>query len=221
MMETPDLEDRDTVVRAFDVSRETLQRLDVIEALLREWVEIHNLVGPRELGVLWPRHMADSLQLCGFLGPAKRIVDLGSGAGFPGLIIAAALPGVEDVTLIESVGKKCQFLQAAVEAADLPATVLQSRIETVDQGAHPADAVTARALAPLPKLLNLASPWLENGAIGVFPKGQKWQEELTAAREQWTFAAEVEASRTSPAARILKLSEVRGNHDHDTYSGDR
>lgn len=204
------METRKSVLEAFNVSRETTAKLDTIVACLSEWSKRYNLVGPRELDLLWPRHMADSLQLVDQLKGVQSIVDLGSGAGFPGLIIAAALEGVERVTMVESVGKKCRFLNAAAEAAKLSARVLNQRIESVDQSSVDAGAVTTRALAPLPKLLELSAPWLENGAIGVFPKGRKWEEELTAARERWIFDVEVEVSRTSAAARILTISEFRG-----------
>jgi len=209
----PDLtsiETREDVLRAFSVSRETIERLDTIERVLREWSGRYNLVGPRELTILWPRHIADSLQLLPFLAGATTIVDLGSGAGFPGLVIAAAHGELKRITLIESVGKKARFLSAAAREANLPVEVLNQRIEAVETRKVPAQAVTARALSPLPSLLELSAPWLESGAFGVFPKGQRWEEELTAAREKWTFRSEVEVSRTSPEARILTISEVRG-----------
>lgn len=204
------MSDRAAILTAYDVSRETSEKLDIVAGMLSEWSKTRNLVGPRELDVLWSRHIADSLQLCELLSNSKRIVDLGSGAGFPGLIIAAALKGVERVALVESVGKKCQFLVAASEAAGLPVIVLNQRIEDVDVASVPADVVTARALAPLPKLLKFAAPWFKDGAFGVFPKGQKWEEELTAASEQWTFDHKSEVSRTSAAARILIISNLRG-----------
>ena len=209
-------DDRRAVIEMFNVSRETSERIDVIVRCLAEWSQTRNLIGPREMDVLWTRHIADSLQLCGLLSGRRRILDLGSGAGFPGLILAAALEGAESVTLVESVGKKAAFLRAASQEAGLPVTVVNQRIELVPY--FDTDVVTARALAPLPKLLDLARPWLEKGAVGVFPKGQKWEEELTAAREKWTFSVETEVSRTSPAARILTVSEVRGPHDRDTNS---
>lgn len=204
------MDDRDAILKAYDVSRETSEKLDIIAGMLAEWSKTRNLVGPRELEILWSRHIADSLQLCELLSGARRVVDLGSGAGFPGLIIAAALDGVRRVTLVESVGKKCEFLEAVSEAAGLPAVVLNQRIEALDVAVVPGDVVTARALAPLPKLLNFAAPWFRNGAFGVFPKGQKWEEELTAASEQWTFDHKSEVSRTSKAARILIISNLRG-----------
>lgn len=198
---------RDSLAGAFDVSRETLARLDAIIAELDVWRLKVNLIGPREWPMIWHRHVADGLQLVPLLGSARRVVDLGSGAGFPGLVLAAALDGDGHVTMVESVGKKCAFLRAAIQAAGLPARVEQARIESVDAG--DVDVVTARALAPLPKLLELSAKWLETGAFGVFPKGENLDEELTAARQRWTFSAEVIPSRTSPTGRILTVSEVR------------
>ena len=109
------------------------------------------------------------------------------------------------MTMIESVGKKCAFLRAAVQSANLNARVIQARVESVNP--VEAQCVTARAFAPLPKLLDYASPWLEKGAYGVFPKGRRWQEELTSARESWRFACEAIPSKTGDGA-ILKISEV-------------
>ena len=160
---------RADVMSAFDVSRETIARLDRIVATLDDWRGRINLIGPKEWPLVWSRHIADSLQLLPHLPADGDIVDLGSGAGFPGLVIAAALAPGGQVELVESVGKKCAFLRAAAEAAELPATVRQTRIESV--APRRVDAVTARALAPLPKLLELAYPWLERGGIGLFPKG--------------------------------------------------
>lgn len=199
--------DRESLATGFDVSRETLDRVDRIVAELDNWRQRVNLIGPREWPVIWHRHVADSLQLLPCLGDARSVLDLGSGAGFPGLIIGAALPEGGHVTLVESVGKKCAFLRAAIQAADLPARVLQARIESVEL--ERVDAVTARALAPLPKLLELSAKWLESGAIGVFPKGESLQEELTAARQKWTFSTEVRPSRTSSTGQILVVSEVK------------
>lgn len=197
---------REDVLAAFDVSRETSQRLDSIVAELDAWRRRMSLVGAREWPHIWARHVADSLQLVPIVGDARSVLDLGSGAGFPGLVLAAALHGRSDVTLVESVGKKCAFLRAAGDAAGLVFHVKQSRIESLPPSE--VSVVTARALAPLPSLLDLAAPWLLRGACGVFPKGENWEEELTRARQRWTFACEVIPSRTSPAGRILKLSEI-------------
>jgi len=133
------------------------------------------------------------------------VVDLGSGAGFPGLVLAAGRPAGQ-VTLIESVGKKCAFLRAAIKAAGLPAVVHQGRVEEVPQIA--ATHVTARAFAPLPELLNYAAPWLCRGATGVFPKGERWKDELTAAQQRWSFAHQAIPSRSGGSGVILIIREA-------------
>ena len=207
----PEPTSREAVVREFCVSRETLARLDAIIETLDSWRGRVNLIGPCEWPVIWWRHVADSLQLVPLLEDAERIVDLGSGAGFPGLVVAAALSGRSRVTLVESTGKKCAFLRGAGEAAGLDLDVRQGRIENLMP--FPVDAITARALAPLPRLLKLAEMWTSNGAFCVFPKGESAEEELTAARKGWNFQLESVASRTARNARILKLSKVKR---HDT-----
>jgi 16S rRNA (guanine527-N7)-methyltransferase len=120
-------DDRAAFLAAHDVSRETLARLDLIIATLDDWRTRSNLIGPKEWPQIWTRHVGDSVQLLDRIPDTARVVDLGSGAGFPGLILAAARPAGH-VTMIESVGKKCAFLRAAIEAADLPATVHQGRV---------------------------------------------------------------------------------------------
>ena len=188
-----------------NVSRETLERLEIIVAELDQWRSKINLIGPSEFDQVWRRHVWDSWQLFDHV-PEGPIVDLGSGSGFPALVLAAGFASKEShMTLIESVGKKCAFLRAAIDSAELNARVIQGRVEAV----NPVEAhcVTARAFAPLPKLLDYAEPWLEKGAYGVFPKGRRWQEELTSAQESWRFAHEAIPSKTGDGA-ILKISEV-------------
>ena len=203
-------EDRAAFLAANDVSRETLERLDRVIATLDDWRTRSNLIGPREWPVIWTRHVADCFQLLDHIPGTARVVDLGSGAGFPGLIIAAARPAGH-VTMVESVGKKCAFLRAAIEAAGLSATVRQERVESVDP--MPADFVTARAFAPLPKLLDYAAPWLKRGATGLFLKGERWKEELTDASQRWNFAHEAIPSRVGGSGTILIVRELkRGRH---------
>lgn len=196
----------DEAVQDLNVSRETLAALSLIVSELHEWRQKMNLIGPREANHIWRRHVFDSLQLSQIIPPTARIVDLGSGAGFPGLVLAAlAASRGGYVTMIESVGKKCTFLREVVKKAGLPATVLNERVEKVNDVT--AEYVTARAFAPLPMLLNYAAPWLETGAIGVFPKGRRWQEELTQASDCWTFAHEVIPSHSGDGS-VLKIWEV-------------
>lgn len=201
--------DRAAFLAAYDVSRETLDRLDRVIAALGEWRLKSNLIGPKEWPQIWTRHVGDSFQLLDHIPEMARVVDLGSGAGFPGLIIAAARPGGH-VTMIESVGKKCAFLRAAIEAAGLSAAVLQGRVEQAPE--IKADIVTARAFAPLPELLDYAAPWLCNGATGLFPKGERWNEELTSARQRWIFAYEAIPSRSGGSGVILNVREAARRH---------
>jgi 16S rRNA (guanine527-N7)-methyltransferase len=201
-------DDRAAFLAANDVSRETLDRLDRVIDTLDDWRTRSNLIGPREWPVIWTRHVADCFQILDLIPEHAKVVDLGSGAGFPGLIIAAARPAGH-VTMIESVGKKCAFLRAAIEAAGLNATVRQERVESVEP--MPADFVTARAFAPLPKLLDYAAPWLKRGASGLFFKGERWKEELTDASQTWNFAHEAIPSRVGGSGTILIIRELRGD----------
>ncbi len=197
------------------VSRETLARLDEFAALLLRWQKAVQLVAPSTLPKLWTRHIADSLQIVELAPGAKRWIDLGSGGGFPGLVVAIALaetPGVI-VHLIESDARKAAFLREAVRVTGAPAKVHAERVESVaERFAGDVEIVTARALAPLAKLLELATPMLSGGARGVFLKGQDVDNELTQAAKSWNIAAETFPSRTDPRGRILIIERaVRQN----------
>ena len=197
------------------VSCETSARLERFVELLLAWQKHTNLIARSTMPVIWTRHIADSLQLLDLAPQAKVWTDLGSGAGFPGLVIACALAGTPGakVHVVESIGKKATFLRAAVQVTGAPAVVHAMRIEDfVDKAPESIDVVTARALAPLPKLLPLAYPLLKKGALGLFPKGQDVASELTEAAKYWKFEAELSASSSSPDGRILQvkgLSRVR------------
>jgi 16S rRNA (guanine527-N7)-methyltransferase len=207
--------DRERALVLTPVSRETSARLDrFVEALL-EWQRHTNLIAPSTEQTIWTRHIADSLQLLA-LGPESRAssqiwVDLGSGAGFPGLVIACALAEQKaaEVHLIESIGKKANFLREAVRATGVPAEVHAMRIaDFVRRAPKRIDVVTARALAPLPKLLTEAYPLLKRRARGLFPKGQDVATELTAAAKYWNIKATLTESRTDPRARIVVVESV-------------
>jgi 16S rRNA (guanine527-N7)-methyltransferase len=205
--ETPDLSaDRAQALALTPVSRETLQRLDRFVATLLDWQGRMNLVASSTEATLWTRHVADSLQLLALAPQAGIWADLGSGGGFPGVVIACALadtPGAH-VHLVESNGKKAAFLYEAVRATGVPATVHARRIEDFAKNAPVAiDVVTARALAPLPKLLVLAYPLLKTGALGLFPKGQDVARELTEAAKCWKIQASLSPSRTDTKAQIV------------------
>ena len=205
--ETLDLSaDRDRAFSLTPVSRETAARLDRFVALLIAWEEHTNLIARSTIPVIWTRHIADSLQLLALAPQTKVWADLGSGAGFPGLVLACALAqsrGAE-VHLVESVGKKAAFLREAVRVTGAPAIVHAMRIEDfVDKAPESIEAVTARALAPLPKLLSLAYPLLKKGAVGLFLKGQDVGSELTAAAKYWKIQSDLVRSRTDQRAQIL------------------
>ena len=205
-MNASDSSDRARALSLTPVSRETEDRLVAIVALLEKWQRTINLVAPATLPVIWTRHVADSLQLVPLAGDATRWVDLGSGGGFPGLVVAAALaarPGA-DVTLVESDSRKAAFLREAARIAELPATVLPARIEQVAlRIAEGVEIVSARALAPLPKLLDLAAPFLAQGATGLFLKGQDVDNELTEASKSWKIQAEIKDSLTDRGGHVL------------------
>jgi 16S rRNA (guanine527-N7)-methyltransferase len=207
--------DRERALALTPVSRETRERLDRFVALLLSWQSHTNLIARSTIPVLWTRHIADSLQLLDLAPQAKTWVDLGSGAGFPGIVVAAALADAAgaNVHLVESIGKKATFLREAAGVTGAPAIVHAMRVEDfVDKAPESIDVVTARALAPLPKLLGLAYPLLQKGALGLFPKGQDVASELTEAAKYWKIDASLIASRTDERAQVLvvKSLEPRG-----------
>jgi 16S rRNA (guanine527-N7)-methyltransferase len=193
------------------VSRETLARLDRLVELLLQWQQTRNLVAASTIPTIWTRHIADSLQLLELAPAAKIWVDLGSGGGFPGLVLACALaekPGSK-IHLVESTAKKCAFLQAVTDALGLPAEVHCQRAETfIPAFPKKPDVVTARALAPLPKLLELAFPLLKKGVLGLFLKGQDVGAELTEASKYWSIGYKLVPSLTDARAGIVVVESV-------------
>jgi 16S rRNA (guanine527-N7)-methyltransferase len=188
-----------------DVSRETLDRLETLVATLTRWQKAINLVAKGSLGQVWSRHILDSAQLVPHLpSPAKSAVDLGSGAGFPGLVLAALRPAVA-VTLIEADGRKSAYLGEAARQMGLAATVRvqTSRIEVAP--AAKADVITARALAPLSQLLAWADGHRSDTAICLFHKGKGWRTELTEAMKDWDIPCEPLQSVTDRDAVILRI----------------
>jgi 16S rRNA (guanine527-N7)-methyltransferase len=196
-----------------DVSRETRARLDLIAQQLIKWQPHINLVSSTTLGELETRHFIDSLQLFALASDAQSWIDLGSGGGFPGLVVAAAMAERSDRTmvLVESNAKKCAFLRETARVARLPVTVLAGRIETVVPGlGRRFDVVSARALAPLDRLLDYAEPLLLTGSIGLFPKGQDVDEEIAVAERAWILGCDLIQSQTEEKARIVRVhSAVR------------
>lgn len=188
------------------VSRETLARLEIYAALLEKWQKAINLVGPRTLPELWQRHMLDSAQLFPLIPPeARRLADLGSGAGFPGLVLA--IMGAPDVHLIESDQRKCAFLDTVARETGTKVTIHRKRLEDIRD--LNADVITARALAPLTKLLEYAVPLASKNAICLFLKGQSTDTELTDAKSVWYIEGVTRPSATDPVASVLILRRFR------------
>src|SRR5215470_11278529 len=204
--------DRTKALAAVPVSRETAARLDDFVQLLMKWQQTTNLVAPASLSEVWTRHVLDSLQLLALAPDALTWVDLGSGGGFPGLVIACALaerPGAK-VHLVESNRKKAGFLREAARQLAVPALVHATRIEDfVEIFDESADVITARALAPMRDLLALAEPLLKKGALGLFPKGQDVETELTEAAKYWIIEADTVPSLTSAQGRVLVVRRAR------------
>ena len=202
------------------VSRETLERLKQYAALLGKWQRAINLVAPDTLPDLWRRHMLDSAQLWPLLPPdAKVLLDLGSGAGFPGLVLA--IMGVPKVHLVESDARKATFLREVARIAlprDQAVVVHAQRLEGLPPFA--VDAITSRGLAPLSVLLRYAVDFIGPNTVCLFPKGAKAEEELTEAGKEWRMRLERVPSITDPAATIFRVSEiVRGSGQREQQPG--
>jgi len=208
-----DLEvDRARALTLTPVSRETEKRLDLFIDLLLLWQQKQNLIGSSTIPTIWTRHVADSLQLLEHAPAARVWADFGSGGGFPGIPIACALSGKPGamVHLIESVGKKAMFLREAVRVTGVPAQVHQERAEKfAETCAETVHAVTARALSPLKVLCDQAFPLIARGAVGLFPKGQDVDAELTQAAKYWNIEAAKLPSKTSPEGCIVVIRSLK------------
>ncbi len=199
---------KDNFARNENVSRETMHKLEIYAELLIQNQKTLNLVSKSTLGDLWKRHMLDSFQLIDCLPQSTQtITDLGSGAGFPGLVLAIStgLP----TRLIDSRQRKGIFLREVIERTGAPATVMSKRIESLfaESKKKPVDIITARALAPLDKLCEMAD--LLGARTCLFMKGARWREELTEAQKHWTMTLETFRSRTSHESRILRISNLK------------
>lgn len=191
--------DKIVALKLAPVSHETEARLDRYIALLRQWQTKTNLVAPSTLPQLWTRHIADSLQLVDLAPTAKRWADLGSGGGFPGVVLACAMAGIPgaSVHLVERIAKKAAFLREAIRVTTSPGVVHLAEIgDNVDRITGPVDCVTARALAPLHQLIGFAEPLMRRGAKALFLKGQDVEAELTEAAKYWNIAPQLHQSRT-------------------------
>jgi 16S rRNA (guanine527-N7)-methyltransferase len=193
--------------KATGVSRETLERLEIYDRLLKKWQKAINLVGPRTVAQSWERHFLDSAQIYGMAPEGVRTgvwLDMGAGAGFPGLVIA--LLGARHVHLVESDLRKATFQREVIRATGAPATVHAVRMETL--APFPVDVITARAFAPLEKLLGMAYPFWGDGVVGLFPKGRDVELELTQAAKCWKVDVELLGSRSDESARILRIAAL-------------
>ena len=190
------------------VSRETLARLKAYVGLLEDWNQRHNLVSRNSMADVWRRHVWDSAQLAQYLPEyTTTLADLGSGAGFPGLVLAELLRGRADVILYESIRKKCEFLETAAQRMGLSVGIRNTRIEAEQHA--PVDVVTARALAPVDKLLGYAQQMAGKHTICLFLKGQSLAAELTEAGKSWKIKALQHPSATDPSGVILEVREFR------------
>jgi len=208
-------EDRERALQLTPVTPPVLDRLDRYAELLIDRQQHMNLIASSTIPNLWTRHIADSLQLLELAPKARTWLDLGSGAGFPGLVLACALadtPGVS-VHLIESTGKKATFLREVAAAIALPVSVHHVRIEDFAKNftVRP-EVITARALAPLNEILALAYPFAKTGAQGLFLKGQDVASELTEASKYWKFEPVLVPSQTSPNSRIVSIRHWEPRH---------
>ena len=197
---------------AFKVPRETIHRLICYAALLTEWQGRQNLVSAKTLNHVWHRHFADSAQLLRLAPDAKVWLDLGSGAGFPGLVIAILQANHASfrMHLVESTAKKCAFLSEVARATEAPVEIHCMRIEELSQNATSLkpEIVSARALAPLPRLLELAAPWFGPGAKGLFLKGRDAKQDIEAAKRRWSFAYQLHPSLTADESTIIEITDL-------------
>ena len=197
---------RDWVARTFDVSRETLARLDAFAELVRSENDRQNLVSKASLDQLWARHIADSAQLLRFVdNPLASWIDLGSGPGFPGLVVARLHGG--PVTLVEERRLRIDFLHRAAETLGIIVEIVGAKVERVPP--RPFDVISARAFAPLPRLLALATGFSTTKSLWVLPKGRNAQSELDALDSSWQGEFRLEPSVTDPEARIIVATGVR------------
>ena len=221
---SPSPSDKAAALALTPVSRETETRLDRFVELLTEWQAKTNLVAPSTLPNLWTRHISDSLQLLTLAPSAKAWMDLGSGGGFPGVVLACALaetPGAS-VHLVERNAKKAAFLREALRVTSSPGMVHFADIEDiVERVEGPIDCVTARALASLHQLIGFVEPLVRKGAKALFPKGQDVEAELTEATKYWNIKANLHSSRTSGQGWIVELDHIERRKHSASANGSR
>ena len=197
-----------------DVSRETFERLLAFELLFRDWNSRINLASAASVENLWQRHIVDSAQIAAIVPMHGTWLDVGAGGGFPGIVLAILMTdlvkgeGAGHVHLVESIGKKAAFLNAALQETGASGTVHALRVENAAQLNLAPQYITARAVAALPALLKLTMPWLTSGAKGLFHKGRRHREEIAAARGAWGFDLLEHQSKTDADSVILEISNV-------------
>ena len=194
-----------------NVSRETIDELKKYETLVKEWNNKFNLISKSSIPYIWERHILDSLQLCRFIKEIDGVMcDFGSGAGFPAIVIAIVaeelFPNLR-VSLVESIGKKATFLNEVKNVLGLNITVYNDRIEKLKL--PKADIISSRALASLPKLLEYSKPFCKPTTRLIFPKGEKWKEEVLEAEKNWKFDYQTKQSLTSSTGCILQIKNIR------------
>ena len=191
-----------------DVSRETLQKLETFAELVRKWNPKINLVSKSSLDDLWDRHILDSVQVFRLVEQGGNWVDIGSGGGFPGIVIAILNQEEQRfrVRLVESDQRKCAFLRTAIRELGLTATVDNERIENAQY--LEADILSARALSDLSHLLAYAEMHLKPGGVAIFPKGQNWQQEVEETQHLWSYQFEAVTSKTNSAAAVLMIKDI-------------
>lgn len=203
----------ESFAEAFKVPRETILGLTRYGDLLAHWQKSTNLVGPSTLRDLWSRHFADSAQLRNLAPSARLWLDLGSGAGFPGLVVAILQTGTPDfrMHLVESNRKKCAFLAEVARTVQAPVDIHAMRIEELAETAQSLkpDVVSARALAPLPRLFELAKPFFGEGTRGLFLKGREAKAEIEAASSGWDFDVRLHPSLTAEDSHIVEVAGLR------------
>lgn len=208
---TREADDSAVVEEIVPVSRETRDRLKIHVDLVRKWQKSQNLVAPSTLGDIWRRHVADSAQTLAVLPTARRWIDFGSGAGFPGLVMAILLADTDGamVHLVESNRGKAAFLRTVVRETGAPAMVHADRIEAFEAGfSEPVDGISARALAPLSELVRIAAPHVARGAVAVFHKGQDFAAEIREATLSWNLDLVEQSSRIDPAGRLISIRRI-------------
>lgn len=196
-----------TSVGGVDVSRETMEKLEQLSALIIKWTKAINLIAPNSVPNLWDRHIVDSAQVFHCAPDSwTHWVDLGSGGGLPALVVAILDQQNRLITLIESDKRKCLFLTTARRELGLNISIINRRIANADT--VPANIISARALAPLNELLGYADHFLGADGIAIFPKGERYQEELDHAAQAWHFDVKAHTSQTNPDSRVLELSGI-------------